>query len=130
MAVASGMGPVIVSYPAGADLSTHKYKFVKRSGANVILCAAATDIPLGVLQNDPTSGQAASVMIFGETKINADAALAVDALIGTSADGQADAKTVGTDTTEYVVGRVSIATANAGELGSALINCLTPHRAS
>lgn len=118
---------------AGADYSAaaNQYKFVKFSAnRTVILCAAATDKPCGVLQNKPGSGQAAEVTYIGETKIQADATLAAGALIGTSADGQADAKVPGTDTTEYTVGHVIDGVTNAGELVSALINCASPARAA
>ena len=42
---------------AGADLSSDQYKYVKLSTTDtVILCAAATDVPIGILQNAPASG--------------------------------------------------------------------------
>lgn len=115
---------------AGADLSAAQYKFVKRSGANVILCAAATDVPFGILQNAPASGETAEVMRLGISKCSADAAVAIGNLIGTSADGQGDPKTAGTDTTEYVVGIADSAVSNAGEIFTCAVNCLNPHRAA
>lgn len=120
-----------LSFSAGADLSAKQYYFVKLSAADtVVACAAATDVPVGVLQNAPTSGQTADVMLAGVSKVNSDAALSVGNLIGTAADGQADAKTPGTDTTEYVVGRVILASGAAGGYATAMINCLNPHRAA
>ena len=116
---------------AGADLSSSQYYYVKLSTTDtVIACAAATDIPIGILQNAPTSGQEATIMVTGISKVSADAALAINQLIGTAADGQADAKTVGTDTTEYVVGNVLVAAGAAGEYATVTVNCLNPHRAS
>lgn len=116
---------------AGADLSSDQYKYVKLSTTDtVILCAAATDVPVGILQNAPTSGQEATIMVTGISKVNSDAALSIGNLIGTSADGQADAKTAGTDTTQYVVGVVLEASGAAGELATATVNCLNPHRAA
>ena len=117
-----------ISMEAGADLSAKQYSFVKISRGKAVVCTAATDKPIGVLQNDPTSGKTAEIMVIGRTKVNSDAALSVDDLIGTAADGQADAKTPGTDTTEYVVGRVLTASAAAAGYASALINCMNPHR--
>lgn len=117
-------------WTAGEDLRTKQFYFVKLSGQTVIACTGATDKPIGVLQNAPNSGEAAEVMSIGITKVSSDAALSVDALIGTSADGQADAKTPGTDTTEYVVGRVIGASGAAAGLATAMINCATPHRAA
>jgi|TARA_R110002020_G_scaffold2230_4_gene10438 hypothetical protein len=116
---------------AGADLSSSQYYFVKLSTTDtVVVCAAATDIPIGILQNAPTSGQEATIMVTGISKVSADAALAIGQLIGTAADGQADAKTVGTDTTQYVVGNVLVAAGAAGEMATTTVNCLNPHRAA
>ena len=114
-----------------ADLSGKQFYFVKLSSAGTVtVCAAATDVPIGVLQNKPTSGQAAEVMMLGISKVSSDAALSRGNLIGTSGDGQADAKTPGTDTTEYVVGQVIEASTAAGGLATAAINCLNPVRAA
>ncbi len=116
---------------AGADLSSAQYKYVKLSTTDtVILCAAATDVPIGILQNAPASGAEATIMVTGISKVSSDAALSIGNQIGTSADGQADAKTAGSDTTEYVVGVVLEASSGAGALATATVNCLNPHRAS
>lgn len=117
------------TFKAGADLSAKQFYFVKQSAdETVVVCAAVTDLPVGILQNNPLSGQGASVMIIGESKVNADAALAVGNLIGTAADGQAAVYAPGTDTTKYICGQVTKAVGNAGEIGSALINCSNPAR--
>lgn len=116
---------------ASADLSAKQYYFVKMSGnKTVTVCAAATDKPVGVLQNKPTSGQEAEVCGIGVTKVSSDAALTAGTLIGTSSDGQADAKTPGTDTTEYTVGQVLMASGAANELATALVNCANIGRAA
>jgi hypothetical protein len=109
---------------ASADLSTKQYYFVKMSGEKTVtVCAGATDKPIGVLQNAPTSGQAAEVCVVGQTKISGDADLNYGDLIGTSGDGQADAKTAGTDTTEYICGQVIQGNGAAGGLVTAFVNC-------
>ena len=114
-----------------ADLSAKQYYFVKiASDGTVDVCSGATDKPYGVLQNKPGSGQEAEIVIIGITKVSADAALTIGNLIGTSADGQADAKTPGTDTTEYVVGVVRVAAGAAGRLATAVVNCASPARAA
>lgn len=123
--------PLKISLSAGADLSTKQYYFVKLDGSgNAVVCDGATDVPVGVLQNKPTSGQSAEIVVVGVSKVNTDAGLSIGNLIGTSGDGQADAKTPGTDTSEYVVGRMLTATGAAAQLGTALINCANPHRAA
>lgn len=118
---------------AGEDLSaaSAQFKFVKQSAVGtVVLCNGVTDIPIGVLQNRPTNGSVADVCSFGISKVQGDANLAVDNLIGTSADGQAVALAAGTDTTRYVVGRVLVDNTTAGGLCTAFIDCLSPGRAA
>lgn len=122
-----------ITLVAAADLSAaaNQYKFVELDNdGKVTVCNAATDKPVGVLQNRPASGEAATVRVLGVSKVQADASLNEGDLIGTSADGQADAKTPGTDTTEFVVGMMLTAPGAAGRIGTALINCANPHRAS
>lgn len=116
---------------AAADLSGKQFYFVKLTAAGQVnVCTAATDKSIGVLQNKPTSGQVAEVTCIGITKVSSDAALSLHDLIGPAADGQADAKVPGTDTTEYVHGQVLVASGAAGELAVALINCADLGRAS
>lgn len=129
---AVGGGMVIdESFRADADLSAKQYYFVRivTGGNRVDVCTAATQIGIGVLQNKPTSGQTGWVRLFGKTKVNSDAALTVNTLIGPAADSQADAKTPGTDTTEYVCGIVTKASGAAGEMAEAIIGA-TPGRAA
>lgn len=117
------------TFEASADLTTSQYKFVEMdTNGKVAACNAATDIPAGVLQNKPNTGQAAQVRVLGETKVQADAALTIGLTIGTSADGQADSKIVGTDVTEYIVGYVVGAAGAAGELATVIIDCIAPSR--
>jgi len=58
-----------VSYPAGEDLSNDQYRIVILSSGTILRPNAATDVPLGVLQNAPASGEAASVRLIGISKI-------------------------------------------------------------
>lgn len=121
-----------ITLPAGADLSAAQFKFVKlNSSGQAVVCAAVTDIPVGVLQNKPdTTGKAAEVMVAGITKVQGDVDLVRGNQIGTSVDGQAAAYTAGTSTTSYIVGQVLEDNAVAGGYATALINCSNPHRAA
>lgn len=133
-----GIQQAIPGLISGADLSaaSAQYKFVKLSAdRTVVLCDGATDKPIGVLQAPtPTSatGQPVSVVGFGVTKVQADASLAAGDSIGTSADGQADKKIPGTDTTEYIVGQVLEVAGGttAGNYITAFINCANAGRAA
>ena len=119
-----------ISLEAGADLSSAQYKFVKISSGKAVVCSGATDIPIGVLQNSPTSGQEASILVAGGTKLVAGAAIAAGVVIGTSSTGKADAKVAGTDTTEYAVGVVILASSADADILTAVINCASPNRAA
>jgi hypothetical protein len=121
---------VILSIPAGADLSALQYTFVKLSGTGVIAAAAATDIPVGVLVNNPTSGETAAVAISGVVKLKASAAIAVGRLVGTTSTGTAVALTAGTDTTKYILGQAITAAGAAGDIITVAVNCATPARAA
>jgi len=122
---------VKITLPAAADLSAKQYYFVKiNTSGQAALCAAATDKPVGVLQNTPTAGQAAEVLVVGGTKVVASASLDEGVAIGTTSAGKAGAKTVGTDTTNYIVGQVILAAGADNELLTAVINCASPARAA
>lgn len=126
-----GSQPLKTTAKAGADLSAKQYYFVKLNADNqVIVCAAATDIPCGVLQNNPVSGDAAEICVVGETKVSGDADLDAGHLIGPSVDGQADRKIPGTDTTEYICGQVKFGNTAANGIVTAFVNCASPSRAA
>jgi len=110
---------------AGADLSAaaNQYKFVKLSAAQtVVLCAAVTDKPIGILQNTPASGAAATVACAGVSKVQGDVDLAFGNSVGTSADGQA-AVYAAADTTKYIVGQVILDNSAAGGLATIAFDC-------
>ena len=112
----------IGTFTAAADLSGKQYHFVVMASATTVNVATAiTNAPIGILQNTPTSGQAAEVRILGVSKVVADGTLAAGNFIGTSADAQADAISPGTDTTVYTMGQC-IQAASAGETTSMILN--------
>ncbi len=120
---------VKITRVAGADLSALQYTFVKLSTTDtVVTCTAATDIPIGVLQNAPTSGQEAEVLIVGGTKLTAGATIAIGNILGTTSAGAASVLTV-SDTTKYVLGSAISGGASA-EIITAVINCANPTRAN
>ena len=121
-----------ITLSAAGTLASKMYYFMKLSADNTVtVCTGATDTPIGILQNKPdAAGKAAVVRVVGYSKVSSDAGLTYGNLIGTSADGQADAKTSGTDTTEYICGQVVKGTSNAGELAEVFINCANIGRAA
>ena len=80
------------SFKAGADLSALQYTFVSLStlGADTVdLATSASTSPfiLGVLQNDPSSSQAANVRLHGISRLSVSAAIAVGAFVTTTTAG-------------------------------------------
>jgi hypothetical protein len=83
-----------ISRPAGADLRTSQYLFVKLNATGaVILCAAAGETGIGVLQNKPNTGEAAIVCVNGVSKVVCAVALNPQDFIATDAAGKAKAVT-------------------------------------
>lgn len=121
---------VVLSIPAGADLSSKQYTFVKLSGTDVISAAAATDLPIGVLVNDPASGETAAVVVSGVVKLKASAAITAGALVGTTSTGLGVALTAGTDTTKYILGRAVTAAGAANDIITVAVNCANIARAA
>ena len=120
---------VKITRVAGADLSALQYTFVKLSTTDtVVTCTAATDIPIGVLQNAPTSGQEAEVLIVGGTKLSAGATIAIGNILGTTSAGAASVLTT-SDTTKFVLG-TAISGGASADVITAVINCANPTRAN
>jgi hypothetical protein len=86
-----------VTRQAGADLSTHKYKFVKlNSSGQAVLCAATTDVPYGILQNAPGSLQPALVMRAGVSRLIFGGSIATGTnMVGTDGAGKGTVHAVG-----------------------------------
>ena len=122
------IGAFAFTAKAGADLSDKQYHLVKFSADNtVVLCTALTDKPCGVLQDNPTLGQAAQILATGITKVKVDAATALVAgqAIGTTVLGTAVSKVALTDIGCYVVGQV-VKGGAAGTVATAMISCAAP----
>lgn len=117
---------------AGADLSARQFHFVKlNSSGQIVTVAAVTDIPIGILQDNPAaSGRAGEVMVDGVSEVIAGAALTPGNLVGLDSTGRAIAIVAGTATTQYTLGQVLIGCANAAERATILFSCAQPSRAA
>ena len=125
----SGSG-IIITLTAAADLSANQYNFVKLDGdGNVVLTDAnsAGQVPIGVLQNAPGNGEAATVMIVGVSKVEAGVAFDEGVQIACSDSGSSadDGQAVVADASDCVVGQ-SITAGAADEYITAAINCASP----
>lgn len=121
---------VKVSLVAGGDLSSSQYKFVKlNSSGQVIAVAAATDRPIGVLQNNPASGGVAEVLVSGGTKLVLGGSVTEGAIVSPSSTGAGVAIVAGTDTTKYICG-TALTEGASGEIITAVIACANASRAA
>lgn len=119
--------PVLMqSFKAAEDLSSNQFHFVTLSdGDTVKLLDAATDIPIGILQNAPSAaGQVADVMILGISKCVANAAIAVGVFVKAEFVGVADCgKADAADTDKDVIaGMVVYASGAEDDLCSVLLS--------
>ena len=83
-----------ITLEASTDLSGYQFRFVGVDSAGkaalAVLSTGDGDV-LGVLQNKPTAGQAASIMIDGVSKIiSLGSTLSAGDLVGNSTDGRAN----------------------------------------
>jgi hypothetical protein len=121
---------VKVTLVAAADLSAKQYHFVKLDNTGKAAAVSAiTDIPVGVLQNAPTAGQEAEVLVSGGTKLVAGEQITLPAFLSTTNAGKAD-KIATTDTTQYVVAQALTAAGAGDEVITAVVNCANPTRAN
>ena len=109
---------------AGADLSTKQYHFVKLdASSDIIICNGADDVPYGVLQNNPNTGEEAVVMLIGITKLIAGEDISTPAtLIATGTDARGEAVVEGTDITRYLVASTIEGGAADGEVATVVVN--------
>lgn len=112
-----------ISLAAGADLSALQYTFVTVNSSGQCVAAAANSLALGVLQNNPVAGEAATVAISGETKIKLGATLTPSAQVEVGATGGKAAAAAGTGS--YVMGVLTLGGAD-NEIGSMVIRTAGP----
>ena len=115
---------------AGEDLSAKQYHFVKINNGTGQAEAVdgATDRPVGVLQNNPTAGQEAEVLIVGGTKVVAGGTASAGQPLFASASGNAVTLVFGgSGSAAYAVGTF-ITGASASATVTAVIDCANAGR--
>lgn len=122
MAYEGPQGIKLTGLVAAADLSAEQYHFVVLdANGDVVAASAQGSNAIGVLQNDPVSGEECEIICVGVTKLKTDGtAHAEGAQLATAADGEGDAAATG----DYVLGTaITSPGANAGEVFTAIVNC-------
>jgi hypothetical protein len=111
--MAKEYGLKIASFIAGADLSSYQFRFVKMSGVDTVVLAEDSTVPVvGVLLNNPTSGQSASVAYEGFCKVKASAGITQGALVAPTTGGKA----VTTATTGHITAGLCVDTCSTDDL--------------
>jgi hypothetical protein len=94
-----------VSFKAYDNMGTSEYLFVKIAAEDTVdVCSGTTDVILGVLQDEGTTGQGVGVRLYGHTKIILGETVSAGAILGTDTSGRGVAVVAGTDTTTYRAG--------------------------
>lgn len=71
-----------LSFPAAEDLSNDQYRFVVLNSSGAVRRPdSETEVCLGILQNAPASGEAASVRIMGVSKVQVNATLGIGTFV-------------------------------------------------
>lgn len=105
-----------VTFPAGADLRTHQFKFVSLNSSGQVVLTADDARAQGVLMNDPNTGEAAHVAISGRVKVKCGANIIAGARVASGANGAA--KTVDTNAVDL---GIAIEAGAAGRIISILL---------
>ncbi len=116
------------TFIAAVALTAYQYHGMKMSANRTCtIFAAETDVPVGVLQNTPGSGEEAEVLVIGRSPIVLGGTIVAGNPFYFDGSGHAIASVAGTSTTKYVAGICTIG-GDIGETGEAIINCAAPGR--
>jgi hypothetical protein len=109
-----------ISMEAGADLSTHQFKFVvEASDGQIDPVGANGGDADGVLQNQPdAAGRAAQVAVAGIAKVKAAAAITQGSKVSSNGSGLAQTAASG----HHVLGRAMNSVGAANELVEVLLD--------
>ena len=129
MANYSGQQAFTISFTADEDLTGKQWMLVKTAstvGNVAAVTSACAPLPVGVLVNDPSAGQAATVVVWGFVKargyVNA-CYLTHGAWVTSGSNGNVE-PALATDGTEPIIGRwfgPRVATVDASLLGDVFI---------
>lgn len=124
MAAFEAPGAYQVTFTAAGDLRLLQHHFVKLDSAGkIVAIAAITDRAIGILQDNPNTGQDGGVMLCGISYMKAGAAMNAGVQLGHDNTGRSKAIVPGTDTTQYLYGQVLQASGAANELHTVCFDC-------
>lgn len=112
------------SFEAAEDLSSYQYQFIKiNTSGKARLLDSAVELPDGVLQNAPASGEEANVRMLGISKIVTNGALDEGTFIRAEFVSTSDAGKAQdcTEDKEFTMGRVVLASGAEDDLASVFL---------
>lgn len=110
----------VISLEATTDIAAGIV--VKIASGKAAIAGTVTDVVIGVTRDSALAGETVPVVTAGVASVLATAAIAEGAVVGTTVTtGRGKSLTVGTDTTQYVVGTALEAATAAGDLVSVLL---------
>jgi hypothetical protein len=114
-----------ISLPAGGDLRLLQYHFVKlHTDGTVLTISNDGDLPIGILQNAPNTGETAEIMLRGISKLaTVDAGVTIGALVGPNATGLGETRVISANTwnLHYVSGIAASTTVASGDIGTVIL---------
>lgn len=129
MAGSIGIPILDVTFKSFGDQRSNQFCYQEMQATDVVQrTSAATAVAIGILQNQPQSGETAVVRIFGVSKGIAFGSITAGNLLGTGANGKCDPKTPGSDTTEYINAQ-AIESVSSGDIVSVVLTGIS-HRAA
>jgi hypothetical protein len=106
-----------VSLEAGEDLSEAQFLAVALDSRGKVVKARSDTLPIGILQDNPASGQAANVRMLGISKVVAGGAFPVGSVLAADDNGRLVAASPG----DFPIGIALEAAAEAGHVVTAFI---------
>jgi hypothetical protein len=132
--MASEQNLTCISLAAAADLSSKQYYAVTvNSSGTAELCDAAGESVTGILQNDPTSGQIATVAVGGISKGILGGTVAAGAMVKTNSSGKfitaaaATTTVTGNAETANLTGSYVLGIAITGGVSNDIVQILITH---
>ena len=116
------VGILDLTFTAGEDLRNYQYYAVYLSADNTVsVCTTAHVDPIGILQNDPNTGEEAVVRVLGSTKVKVGGAVTYGVRCIVATDGMIEA--VGAlHQTEQIICGIMLADAGAdGDIAEMLL---------
>ena len=113
-----------LSYSAAEELSSDQYRFVVLGSTGVRRPDSEAEVVLGILQNDPASGEVAVVRLAGTSKLRMNAAAAIGTFVRpeyVSATDAGKGRASSSGFTEYVRGLVLEASGAEDDVASVLL---------